>query len=65
MDGDQPPVRTRLSHLLSDESGATAVEYGVMVAAVIAVIIALVFAVGAGINADYTSFNTEFDTLTT
>ena len=32
-----------------DETGATAVEYGVMVAAIIAVIVAVVFTIGAQI----------------
>ena len=39
-----------LSKLRKDKSGATAVEYGIMVAAIAAVIIAIVFVVGGQVN---------------
>ena len=38
------------SKLRKDQSGATAVEYGIMVAAIAAVIIAIVFVVGVQVN---------------
>ncbi len=37
------------------EDGATAIEYGIMVAAIAAVIVALVYAIGIKVN---TAFNT-------
>jgi pilus assembly protein Flp/PilA len=45
-----------IRNLWADESGATAVEYGLMVAAIAAVIIAVVFSVG-------TKVDTAFDTV--
>jgi pilus assembly protein Flp/PilA len=44
-----------LKRLFREEEGATAVEYGVMVAAIIAVVIAVVFTIGEEILA---AFNT-------
>ena len=44
-----------------DETGATAVEYGVMVAAIIAVVVAIVFLIGEEIE---TAFQTVLDELT-
>ncbi len=41
------------SSLRKDQSGATAVEYGIMVAAIAAVIIATVFLVGTETNAAF------------
>lgn len=38
-----------------DEAGATAIEYGVMIAAIAAVIIGLVYSIGTKVN---TAFNT-------
>ena len=38
-----------------DETGATAVEYGVMVAAIIAVIVAIVFSIGTEVQAAFQS----------
>jgi len=39
-----------LLHLLRDDQGATAVEYGLIVAAIAGVIIAVVFVLGGKIN---------------
>ncbi len=39
-----------LSKLRKDKSGATAVEYGIMVAAIAAVIIGIVFVIGGQVN---------------
>jgi pilus assembly protein Flp/PilA len=46
---------TKLQRLWAEESGATAVEYGLMVAAIAAVIITVVFSVGTKVQA---AFNT-------
>ena len=39
-----------LRNLRRDKKGATAVEYGIMVAAIAAVIIAIVFTIGGQVN---------------
>lgn len=41
----------------ADEQGATAVEYGLFVAAIAAVIVAIVVALGGKINAAFTNIN--------
>jgi pilus assembly protein Flp/PilA len=40
---------------VQDEAGATAIEYGIMIAAIAAVIIGLVYSIGTKVN---TAFNT-------
>lgn len=44
-----------LRRFFRDEGGATAIEYGIMIAAIAAVIIGLVYSIGTKIN---TAFNT-------
>ena len=41
---------TNLKKLFKDQDGATAVEYGLIVAAIAAVIVATVFALGGKVN---------------
>ena len=48
-------LRAFLSRFVKSERGATAVEYGIMVAAIAAVIVAIVFSVGGKVQA---AFNT-------
>jgi pilus assembly protein Flp/PilA len=48
-----------LSTLLSDENGATAVEYGLIAAAIAAIIIVAVFAIGRKVNNNLTNLNTH------
>lgn len=43
--------------LWKDEEGATAVEYGLMVAAIAAVIVIVVFALGGKVNAAFQTVN--------
>jgi len=50
---------TQLKKLLKDEEGATAVEYGLMVAAVAAVIVGIVVTLGGKINTAFTNVNTK------
>ena len=45
-----------------DKDGATAVEYGIMVAAIAAVIIAIVFVIGGQVNDAFTTVSTELGT---
>jgi len=40
----------KIKRFLKDEEGATAVEYGIMVAAIAAVIILVVYSVGGKVN---------------
>lgn len=46
---------TKLRQLMRDDQGATAVEYGIMVAAIAAVIIGVVISVGGKVNAAFTT----------
>ena len=51
-----------LTHLLRNKNGATAVEYGIMVAAIAAVIIATVFTVGGQVDAAFNVVSTNLAT---
>lgn len=48
---------------LNDEEGATAVEYGIMVAAIAAVIVTVVIAVGAKTNNAFTTVSDALDSV--
>ena len=55
---------TVLGRRFEDKSkGATAVEYGIMVAAIAAVIIAIVITLGDQINTVFNDVSTELETL--
>ncbi len=43
----------------ADEQGATAVEYGMLVAAIAAVIVVVVFALGVKINSAFQTINAQ------
>jgi len=45
----------KIINFFKDEEGATAVEYGIMVAAIAAVIIAVVFSIGSEVNDAFTT----------
>lgn len=47
----------RIRRFFRDEEGATAVEYGLMVAAIAAVIVAIVFALGQNVSNAFNSVN--------
>lgn len=49
----------QIRNFLRDEEGATAVEYGVMVALIIAVAIVAVATLGGKVNTAFTKTNTE------
>ena len=49
----------KLMAFWKDEEGATAVEYGIMVAAIAAVIVAVVFAVGGKVNNAFQKVNSN------
>jgi len=46
MEGIMASILTKVKNFLVEDDGATAVEYGIMVAAIAAVIITIVFSVG-------------------
>ena len=47
----------KLIRFFKDEEGATAVEYGIMVAAIAAVIVTVVFAIGTKVNRAFENVN--------
>jgi pilus assembly protein Flp/PilA len=51
----------KLMNFIKDEEGATAVEYGIMVAAIAAVIVGVVFTLGGQVN---TAFVTVSEAIT-
>ena len=53
----------RLMSFLKDEEGATAVEYGIMVAAIAAVIITVVFVIGTKVDVAFEKVNTALPAL--
>ena len=52
-------MQTLIAKLLSDESGATAIEYGLIAALIAVAIIAAVTAVGTGLNTTFNSVATS------
>ena len=53
----------KLMNFLKDEEGATAVEYGIMVALIAIVIIVVVRAVGVSLSEVFEEVNTSLDTI--
>ena len=53
-----------IKRLLMDKEGATAVEYGIMLAAIAGVIIITVFALGGKVENLFNSAETELDKAT-
>jgi pilus assembly protein Flp/PilA len=49
----------RIRELISDEEGATAVEYGLMVAAIAAVIITIVMQLGTKVTTAFTTVDSN------
>ncbi len=52
----------KLMSFLKDEEGATAVEYGIMVAAIAAVIIGVVISIGSKTNSAFQKIDTGLST---
>jgi pilus assembly protein Flp/PilA len=50
-------VTRRITEFLSDESGATAIEYGLIAAGIALAIIAVVNGLGTNLNTAFTSVN--------
>jgi pilus assembly protein Flp/PilA len=52
-------MKTLVSRFVKDESGATAIEYGLFAAGNSVVIIADVYGIGSTLNAKFTSINSQ------
>jgi pilus assembly protein Flp/PilA len=53
------PMKNLVSRFMKDESGATAIEYGLIAAGISLAIIAVVNGLGSNINTKFTSLNTS------
>lgn len=62
LSGGKIMLASKLKGFWKDEEGATAVEYGIMVAAIAAVIVTVVFAIGVKVD---TAFDTVDNALPT
>jgi pilus assembly protein Flp/PilA len=51
-------MKNAIKNFWNEEDGATAVEYGIMVAAIAAVIITVVIAIGAKVDTSFDSVDT-------
>ena len=54
-----------IKNFWNEEDGATAVEYGIMVAAIAAVIITVVISIGSNVNTAMSGVDTDLTTLNT
>lgn len=52
-------MKNLVSRFMKDESGATAIEYGLIAAGISLAIIAVVNGLGTNLNAKFTSINTS------
>jgi pilus assembly protein Flp/PilA len=52
-------MKNLISRFVKDESGATAIEYGLIAAGISLAIIAIVNGLGSNLNAKFTSINTS------
>ena len=59
----RPLIRNLSARLAKDESGATAIEYGLIVALIAVVIITAVVTVGGHLNNAFTSVNTGLSSV--
>jgi pilus assembly protein Flp/PilA len=53
------PMKNLISRFVKNESGATAIEYGLIAAGISLAIIAVVNGLGTNLNAKFTSINTS------
>jgi len=52
-------MKTLFSRFVKDESGATAIEYGLIAAGISVAIIAVVNGIGSNLNTKFSSINTQ------
>ena len=55
-------MKTILSRFMQDESGATAIEYGLIAAGISVAIIVVVYNVGSSLDAKFATINTKLKT---
>jgi pilus assembly protein Flp/PilA len=55
----EPNMKNLISRFAKDESGATAIEYGLIAAGISLAIIAIVNTLGTTLNTKFTSINTS------
>jgi pilus assembly protein Flp/PilA len=53
----EPPMKNLIARFVKDESGATAIEYGLIAAGISLAIIAVVNGLGTNLNTKFTSIN--------
>jgi pilus assembly protein Flp/PilA len=53
------PMKNLIARFVKDESGATAIEYGLIAAGISLAIIAVVNGIGTNLNNKFTSINTS------
>jgi len=53
------PMKNLISRFVKDESGATAIEYGLIAAGISLAIITIVNGLGSNLNTKFTSINTS------
>ena len=53
----EPPMKNLIARFMKDESGATAIEYGLIAAGISLAIIAVVNGLGSNLNTKFTSIN--------
>jgi pilus assembly protein Flp/PilA len=53
----ESPMKSLIARFVKDESGATAIEYGLIAAGISLAIIAVVNGLGTNLNAKFTSIN--------
>lgn len=53
------PMKTQFARFLKDQSGATAIEYGLIAAGISVAIIAVVNGLGSTLNTKFTSISTQ------
>jgi pilus assembly protein Flp/PilA len=53
------PMKNLIARFVKDESGATAIEYGLIAAGISLAIIAIVNGIGTNLNTKFTSINTS------
>jgi pilus assembly protein Flp/PilA len=56
---EEADMRRRLVEFLSDQAGATAIEYGLIAAGIALAIIAAVNGLGSNLNTQFNSINTS------
>ena len=52
-------MKNLIARFVKDESGATAIEYGLIAAGISLAIIAMVIGIGSGVNTKFGSINTS------